>query len=152
LPERNRFIRGLRTWVGFQQVGISYERAARFAGEPKYTFRTLVKLGLDGIINFSYRPLQAITWIGILTGLGAVALAILVLSQYIFNFAIFGFNPRTATGWTSLVLVLLFSSAVQLFCLGILGEYLGRLFEETKRRPIYLVKQRINIDAPPSNL
>lgn len=145
LPERNRFVRGLRTWVGFRQTGLAYERAARFAGEPKYTLRKLFKLAGDGIVNFSYRPLQAIMLLGFFVGTVAVALGLVVLAQYIGNFPILGYNPREARGWTSLILVLLFSSAVQLFCLGILGEYLGRLFEETKRRPVYLVKKRIGI-------
>jgi dolichol-phosphate mannosyltransferase len=148
LPERNRFVRGLRTWVGFRQTGLAYERAARFAGEPKYTFRKLFKLASDGIINFSYRPLQWIMMLGFAVGTIAILLGILVLVQYVGNFPIIGYNPREARGWTSLILVLLFSSAVQLFCLGILGEYLGRLFEETKRRPIYLVKKRIGLEAP----
>ena len=148
LPERNRFVRGLRTWVGFRQTGLAYERAARYAGEPKYTLRKLFKLASDGIINFSYRPLQAIMLLGFIVGLIAVGLGVVVLVQYVGNFPIAGYNPREARGWTSLILVLLFSSAVQLFCLGILGEYIGRLFEETKRRPVYLVKKRIGVDEP----
>jgi glycosyltransferase involved in cell wall biosynthesis len=150
LPERNRFVRGLRTWVGFRQTGLAYERQARFAGEPKYTLRKLIGLASDGIVNFSYRPLQAIMLLGFLVGVLAVALGLVVLAQYLGNFAILGYNPRDAQGWTSLILVLLFTSAIQLFCLGILGVYLGRLFEETKRRPVYLVKKRIGLSAPPA--
>ncbi len=148
LPERNRFIRGLRTWVGYQQTGLAYERAARYAGEPKYTLRSLFKLASDGIINFSYRPLQAIMLLGFMVGVAAIAMGLIFLAQYIWDFPIMGYKPREARGWTSLILVLLFSSAVQLFCIGILGEYIGRLFEETKRRPIYLVKRRIGVGKP----
>ena len=148
LPERNRFVRGLRTWVGFRQEGMAYERSARFAGEPKYTFVRLLRLGMDGIVNFSYRPLQLIMLLGMTVGVLAFVLGVLVLIQYAGDYTIFGYNPRNATGWTSLALTLLFSSAVQLFCLGILGEYLGRLFEEAKRRPAYLVRRRIGV-APP---
>ena len=148
LPERNRFVRGLRTWVGFRQTGLAYERAARYAGEPKYTLRKLLRLAGDGIINFSYRPLQWSMFLGFAVGAIALGLGLLVLVQYIGDFAIIGYNPRQARGWTSLILVLLFSAAVQLFCLGILGEYMGRLFEETKRRPIYLVKKRIGVEPP----
>ncbi|MGQ0648522.1 MAG: glycosyltransferase family 2 protein [Gemmatimonadaceae bacterium] len=148
LPERNRFIRGLRTWVGYQQSGLAYERAARYAGEPKYTLRKLLRLASDGIINFSYRPLQAIMLLGFAVGTIAILLGMVVLVQYAGDFPIAGYNPRQARGWTSLILVLLFSSAIQLFCLGILGEYIGRLFEETKRRPIYLVKKRIGVEPP----
>jgi dolichol-phosphate mannosyltransferase len=148
LPERNRFVRGLRTWVGFRQAGLAYERAARFAGEPKYTLSTLLKLAIDGIVNFSYRPLQLIMALGITVGILSIALGLVVLFQYIADYAIFGYNPRQARGWTSLILVLLFSAATQLFCLGILGEYIGRLFEETKRRPVYLVKKRVGFQDP----
>ena len=148
LPERNRFVRGLRTWVGYRQAGIAYEREARFAGAPKYTFSGLVKLGLDGIINFSYRPLHFAMLLGFSVGAGGFLFGLLVVAQYIGDWTIWGFNPRQARGWTSLMFVLLFSSATQLVCVGILSEYVGRLFEETKRRPIYLVRERINIDSP----
>lgn len=146
LPERNRFVRGLRTWVGYRQTGLAYERAARYAGEPKYTLRKLMQLASDGIINFSYRPLQAIMILGAVVGVLALALGGVVFVQYIGDISIGGYNPREARGWTSLMLVILSIAAVQFFCLGILGEYIGRLFEETKRRPMYLVKRRIGFD------
>jgi len=149
LPERNRFVRGLRTWVGFRQTGMAYEREARFAGEPKYTFRKLLKLAADGIINFSYKPLHFVMVLGMLVGIGSLLLGIFVIIQYLLDWTIWGFNPHQARGWTSLIFVLLFSTATQLFCLGILGEYIGRLFEETKHRPLYLVRRRINIKPAP---
>jgi glycosyltransferase involved in cell wall biosynthesis len=148
LPERNRFVRGLRTWVGFRQEGMAYERSARYAGEPKYTFFRLLRLGMDGIVNFSSRPLQLIMLLGMTVGAFSFLLGIAVLVQYLGNYTIAGYNPRQAQGWTSLTLTLLFSSAVQLLCLGILGEYIGRLFEEAKRRPVYMVRHRIGV-APP---
>jgi len=148
LPERNRFIRGLRTWVGFCQTGLAYERQARYAGEPKYTFRKLFKLAADGIINFSYRPLQFIVFLGILVALVSIAGGFLEVLQYLTDFTILGFNPRNARGWTSLMFVVLFSSGVQLICLGVLGEYVGRLFEEVKQRPVWLVRKRVNLPEP----
>lgn len=148
LPERNRFVRGLRTWVGYRQTGMAYERHSRFAGEPKYTLQKLVKLALDGIINFSYRPLQFIMSAGVLVAVLSCLGGLFVVLQYLLNWTVIGFNPRNARGWTSLIFVLLFSSATQLICLGILGEYLGRLFEEVKGRPIWLVKKRINLPEP----
>jgi dolichol-phosphate mannosyltransferase len=148
LPERSRFIRGLRSWVGFPQTGLCYERHARFAGAPKYTLRKLVKLGLTGIVNFSSRPLRLIALSGMALGLLAVGLAVLVFVQYVTDWTILEYNPRHAKGWTSLILVLLFLGAAQLFSLGILGEYLGRLFEEIKGRPVYVVRRRINLDDP----
>ncbi len=149
LPERSRFVRGLRSWVGFRQTGLAYERQARFAGEPKYTYRKLLKLAMDGIINFSYRPLQFIMSIGLALAFCSVAGAAFVVVQYVTNWTVFGFNPHQARGWTSLIFVLLFFSAVQLVCLGILGEYMGRLFEEVKQRPVWLVKKRINLPEEP---
>ena len=144
LPERNRFVRGLRTWVGFRQVGLAYERQSRFAGEPKYTLAKLVKLALDGIINFSYRPLQLIMSLGVILAFLSVLGSIFVVFQYVTDWTIIGFNPRNARGWTSLTFLLLFFSAVQLICVGILGEYIGRLFEEVKQRPVWVVKKRLN--------
>lgn len=146
LPERNRFVRGLRTWVGYRQTGMAYERDARFAGEPKYSFARLLKLALDGIVNFSYKPLHMAILFGAAVGILSILGGAFVLVQYFTNWTVMGFNPRQARGWTSLIFAILFSSAVQLFCVGILSEYVGRLFEETKRRPIYLVRERINID------
>ena len=145
LPERNRFVRGLRTWVGYRQTGLAYERQSRFAGEPKYTFRKLLKLALDGVINFSYQPLQFSLMLGVGMGVFCLLLGFLILVQYVGDWTILGFNPRQARGWTSLIFMILVCSAMQLFCLGILGEYIGRLFEEAKRRPVYLVRQRINV-------
>jgi dolichol-phosphate mannosyltransferase len=145
LPERNRFVRGLRSWVGFRQTGIAYERQSRFAGEPKYNFRRLFKLAADGIINFSYRPLQFIMSLGLILALMCMLGAIFVLIQYSANWTIAGFNPRNQRGWTSLIFVILFFSAVNLVCMGILGEYIGRLFEEVKHRPVWIVKKRVNL-------
>lgn len=150
LPERNRFVRGLRSWVGFRQTGLAYERHARFAGEPKYTFTKLLKLAADGIVNFSYRPLQFIMSFGVFLALLSLLGSVFVLVQYAANWTISGYNPRQARGWTSLMFAVLFFAAVQLICMGILGEYLGRLFEEVKHRPVWLVKKRINLaqDTP----
>ena len=145
LPERNCFVRGLRSWVGFRQTGIAYERQSRFAGEPKYNFRKLFRLAVDGIINFSYRPLQFIMSIGLLLAFFSMLGAVFVVIQYVTDFTLAGFNPRNSTGWTSLIFVILFFSAANLICMGILGEYIGRLFEEVKHRPVWIVKRRINL-------
>ncbi len=152
LPERNRFVRGLRTWVGYRQTGLAYERQSRFAGEPKYTFRKLLKLALDGVINFSYQPLQFSLMIGVGMGMLCLLLGFLIIVQYLADWTVLGFNPRQARGWTSLIFTLLFCSAMQLFCMGILGEYIGRLFEEAKRRPVYLVRTRINVEASANSM
>jgi hypothetical protein len=145
LPEYNRFVRGLRSWVGFRQVGMAYERQARFAGEPKYTFRKLFKLATDGLINFSYRPLQFIMSLGLTLAVFSVLVAMFFAFQYMANLTIFGLNPRSARGWTSIIVCILFFSAANLVSMGILGEYIGRLFEEVKHRPTWIVRKRINI-------
>lgn len=145
LPERSRFVRGLRSWVGFRQTGLAYERDARFAGEPKYDFRRLMKLAMGGIVNFSYRPLQFIMFLGLALAALCFMGAIFVALQYVANWTIIGFNPRNARGWTSTIFIVLFVSAANLTCMGILGEYLGVLFEEVKHRPVWVVKKRVNL-------
>jgi dolichol-phosphate mannosyltransferase len=145
LPERNRFVRGLRTWIGYRQIGIAYSRPARAAGAPKYTLRSLMNLALDGVVNFSFMPLRIVGITGLALGVLALAAAAAFALQYFADATVMGYNPRRAPGWTSLMLTILSLSAVQLFALGVLGEYLGRLFEETKRRPPYLIATTLNI-------
>ena len=145
LPERNRFIRGLRSWIGFRQAGLPYERQGRAMGEPKYTFRQLLNLALDGIFNFSTKPLRMIALTGFFIGMLALAAGLLFFVQYVTDWTIWGYNPREARGWTSLMLAVLFLAGVQLFSLGVIGEYLGRLFAEIKRRPVYLVGRTVNL-------
>jgi dolichol-phosphate mannosyltransferase len=152
LPERNRFVRGLRTWVGYRQTGLAYERQGRQAGEPKYTFAKLVRLGMDCIVNFSCKPLQMVMSFGLAIGVFTILAGALVAVLFLTNSAVFGYNPRQVRRWTSLALALCFLSGVQLISLGILGEYLGRLFEEVKRRPEFIIRNRLNFsrDAAPA--
>jgi dolichol-phosphate mannosyltransferase len=146
LPERSRFLRGLRSWIGLRQTGLAYERQARVVGAPKYTFAKLAQLALDGIVNFSSKPLRLIMVAGASLGLFSMLAALLVLVQYAFDWTVWQYNPRDQRGWTSLMLAVLFLSSAQLFCLGIIGEYVGRLFDEVKRRPVYLVGRTINVE------
>jgi dolichol-phosphate mannosyltransferase len=141
LPEKNRFVRGLRTWVGFRQTGCIYERAARAAGEPKYSFRKLLILALDGIFNFSTTPLSLIFVAGLFTATGAALAATTYLIARIGDFTIFGHSPEDVPGFTTLIITILFFSGVQLISVGILGEYLGRIYQESKMRPTYVVKE-----------
>ncbi|MEX2187229.1 MAG: glycosyltransferase family 2 protein [Pirellulales bacterium] len=138
--ERNRYLRGLRTWVGFPQTGIVVERAARAAGESKYTPRKLVKLALDGIFSFSTAPLRAATVLGAATIAASLSFAAFTLYQRVF----LGHAPA---GFTALVLGITFLSGVQLLFLGVIGEYVGRVYEEVKRRPHYLVDRVITADS-----
>jgi glycosyltransferase involved in cell wall biosynthesis len=133
LPERTRFVRGLRTFVGYRQIGIAYERAARAAGQPKYTLRGLIRLAVDGLVDFSSYPLQLATYFGFLSGLLAILLLVWVFLDAIYQQA----TPR---GWASTMVVVLFMGAVQLVCLGIMGQYVRRTFIESKQRPTYVVR------------
>jgi len=133
LPERMRFIRGLRSFVGFRQVGLAYERSARAAGQSKYTLRRLIGLALDGLVSFSSYPLRLVTQLGLVTIFVAMILGVWVLRD--------AFIHQTAPrGWASTVVVVLFMGAVQLFSIGILGEYLRLIFLEVKQRPTYIVR------------
>ena len=133
LPERNRFIRGLVSWVGFPQVAVRYRRHARHAGETKYPLKKMVRFAIDGITSFSFLPLRLATWTGFLVS----ALAFL----YIVVVIVLKFLGINWPGYTSLMAAILFLGGVQLIMIGILGEYLGRVFDEVKRRPLYLVRE-----------
>jgi len=132
LPERKRFIRGLRTFVGFRQTGLEYDRPAREAGKPKYTLSALLRLAVDGLVSFSSYPLRVVTYLGI-----AAATLAAMLTVWIFVDA---FYQHTAPrGWASLIVVVLFMGSVQLISLGIIGEYIRLIFLESKGRPGYIV-------------
>jgi len=134
LPERNRFVRGLRSWVGFRQVGLAYERDARFAGRPKYTFQKLVHLALDGLISFSYLPLRLSTMVGF----GVSVMSLLAAVYYLIKKLTRGLRPP---GFATLVVLLLFLGGVQLITVGVVGEYIGHVLDEVKRRPAYVVRE-----------
>jgi polyisoprenyl-phosphate glycosyltransferase len=136
MPERNRFVRGIRTWVGFDQVGLAYERQARHFGKTKYSFSKLLYLALDGLVSFSYIPLRLIT----LAGFGISALSILIAIFYTIKKVLVGLDPP---GFATLVVSIFFLAGVQLITLGVIGEYVGRIFEEVKHRPLYIVKRVI---------
>jgi dolichol-phosphate mannosyltransferase len=134
LPEKMRFVRGLRSFAGFRQVGLAYERAAREAGKPKYTFGSLILLAIDGLINFSSYPLRLVTYVGFVTICIALALLVWVVTSAIYNHTV----PQ---GWASTLVTVLFMGSIQLFSLGIIGEYIRLIFQETKRRPTYIVRE-----------
>jgi dolichol-phosphate mannosyltransferase len=142
LPERRRFVRGLRTFVGFRQVGLEYERAARGGGRPKYTFGRLVGLAIDGLISFSSYPLRLVTYLGLASATIALGLMAWVLWDAFVRLS----APR---GWASTVVVVLFMGSVQLISLGIIGEYIRLIFLETKGRPSYIIASRVEGAAAP---
>jgi len=135
LPERNRFVRGLRSWVGFKQVGMEYERDARIAGKSKYTFKKLLKLAFDGIFSFSYAPLQFMFYLGT-TALICSVLGSLLAIYYRF------FTPyyNRVPGFATTIILVMFIGGLQLFSIGVLGEYIRRTYDETKQRPQYIVE------------
>ena len=135
MPERNRYIRGLRAWVGFQQTSVQFEREPRFAGEVKYTFGKSLALALNGLVSFSKVPLRLSTYVGLLAAVAAILMAILVLYWRLFV-------PHTPlTGFTIILVAIFFLGAVQLVSIGILGEYIGRIYEEVKGRPLYTLAE-----------
>jgi glycosyltransferase involved in cell wall biosynthesis len=136
VPEHNRYLRGLRTWVGFRQTGIAVERAERFAGQSKYSYRALIRLAFDGIFAFSIAPLRAAAV------LGAVAV---LLSTLFTLYAVYArvVLQRSPQGFTALIVVMTFLSGMNLFFLGVIGEYVGRVYEEAKARPLYVIGRLI---------
>jgi len=146
LPEKNRFVRGLRSWVGFRQVGIEYERAKRATGDTKYSLSKLVKLAGDGIFNFSTVPLSWIFSLGVVCSmLSFFGLGFFVIWRLV-DFKILGRSPEDVPGFTSVILAILFFSGIQLVSVGILGKYLGRVYEEVKNRPTYMVSRVFQSD------
>jgi len=134
MPERTRFIRGIRSWVGLRQVGVLFERHARHAGESKYSVGRLMILALDGLVSFSFVPLRVITVLGI-----AVSVLSLIMAVFFFvKKLLYGLSPP---GFATIVVSIFFLAGIQLITLGVIGEYVGRIFEETKRRPLYVLRR-----------
>ncbi len=148
MPERDVFVRGLRAWTGFRQIGVEYERAARVAGETKYPLRKLVKLALDGVFAFSAFPLRLASYLGFISLTISLAGAALVVVWKIFNFRLLGHYPSEVPGWTSLVCLILFLAGMQFLILGILGEFVRRIYSEVQQRPRWIVQQALGF--PPT--
>jgi dolichol-phosphate mannosyltransferase len=148
MPERNRFVRGLRSWLGFRQIGVVCERQPRAAGQVKYTFRRLVRLARDGVVNFSYRPLEMIGAFGLVVAAASFATMGFMFFAWLLDFDVRGIKVSQLPGYTSLILSVLFIGGVQLLSLGILGEYVGRIFDEVKQRPLFVVRSTIGVSVP----
>jgi dolichol-phosphate mannosyltransferase len=145
LPERSRYLRGLRTWCGFRQTSVEFDRAERAAGLPQYTFKKSFKLAMDGLFSFSATPLRLATYLGLWVSGFAFFGVLFTLAQKIFaaQFAKIGFAP--GAGFPTIVISILFLGGVQLICLGILGEYIGRIYEEVKGRPLWVLRDSAGI-------
>lgn len=135
LRERHRFIRGMTAWVGFRQCGVTYVRPERKHGETKYPLRKMLRFALDGITSFSYVPLQLATWVGFCVSLFSFAYIVVVLILKIRNINV--------PGWTTMMCFILLLGGLQLMLIGVLGEYLGRVYDEVKGRPLYLVAEEV---------
>lgn len=137
MRERHRFLRGMSAWVGFRQIGVPYRRAARFAGVTKYPFRKMLRLAINAITSFSYFPLQLATYLGFFSaGLSLIAIPIVIIERLA--------GQQAFLGQATTLIAVLFLGGVQLISLGILGEYIGRLYDEAKGRPLYIVRETYN--------
>ena len=136
LPEKNRFLRGMVNWVGFNQIPVEYVRDERWAGETKYPFKKMLKFAADGIFSFTYKPLKLATYIGLFLSVVGFLYLLVVLFQKLFT-------DTALTGWASIMAVTLVFHGITLVILGIIGEYIGRIYEEVKSRPLYIVKETI---------
>ncbi len=140
IKETNRFVRGLVSWIGFRQSTIEYERDERFAGKTKYPFRKMIKFALDGIFSFSDKPLK----IALNMGFFSILIGIVMIV-----YAVFGklfFPEITVPGWASILIAVVFFGGIQLFTIGVIGEYIGRIYDETKKRPLYIIEDEINFE------
>lgn len=138
MPERNRYLAGLRAWVGFRQTAVEYERDARWSGAPRVSVARLFRLAFDGIFSFSNLPLRLATLLGLVVSLAAFLLMATILYLRLFT-------DRAILGWASLMTSILFLGGVILVTIGIIGEYTGRIYDEVKRRPLYVVAERVGV-------
>jgi len=136
MPERDRFVRGMVSWVGFRQIGVPYARAARFAGESKYPLGKMLRFAFDGVASFSIRPLRLATWLGFCSSFFA-------LCGIIYAIAVRLLTNRWVAGWAATFVAILFVGGIQLLSVGVIGEYVGRIYGEVKRRPLYIVAERL---------
>jgi polyisoprenyl-phosphate glycosyltransferase len=139
MPERDRYVRGLVSWVGYKQIGLPYARAERFAGTTKYPLRKMIRFASDGVISFSTKPLKVAMFIGMLcAGLACLGIVLALLVRLT--------TSDWVPGWTATIIAILFLGGIQLICMGILGEYMGRTYMQSKERPLYIIGERINQD------
>lgn len=133
MPERNRFLRGMASWIGLKQAPLPYERATRFAGTTSYPLSKMLRLAVDAVTSFSIVPMRMASYVGVTLGIAGIVMLIYVLGAW--------FSGQTVQGWTSLMVIVLVIGSAQLVSLGVFGEYLGRLYMEAKQRPLYVVDE-----------
>lgn len=140
MPERDRFLRGMISWIGYKQVAVLYERAPRFAGASKYPLLKMLRFALDGILSFSFAPLRVATWMGFIAMLMAFAGIVYAILLRLYT-------TDWVRGWASIFVAVLFMGGVQLVTIGIIGEYIGRIYDEVKQRPLYFVQERLGFET-----
>ena len=145
LPEHNKFLRGLFSWVGYKQISFEYERQERIAGKTKYPLRKMFKLASDGIVSFSTKPLKILGIIGSISIIISIIILIYALISYIFKL------NNLSAGWTSIMVTVTFFAGIQLVSLWVMSEYIGRIYDETKRRPQYIIDKKINFSENEKN-
>ncbi len=139
MPERDRFLRGMVSWVGFRQVAVMYRRAPRLAGESKYPLLKMLRFAVDGVLSFSFAPLRVAIWTGFMSiGLALAGIIYALSGRFI--------TKDVVRGWSSIFVAVLFMSGVQLISIGIIGEYIGRIYGEVKHRPLYFVQERLGFE------
>jgi polyisoprenyl-phosphate glycosyltransferase len=141
MPERDRFVRGMVSWLGFSQVAVPYRREPRTAGVTKFSFFKMLKFAMDGIFSFSIVPLRVATWTGFITSFLAIVGIVLVSLERVLGV------EGLVKGWTSTMFAVLFIGGVQLICMGIIGEYIGRIYGESKHRPLYVVRETLGFEG-----
>jgi dolichol-phosphate mannosyltransferase len=142
MPEQARFVRGMVAWIGFRQVPLPYDREERFAGETKYPLGKMIRFALDALTGFSSAPLKLASHAGLALSVGSVLIVLYILAGWL--------TGQTVPGWTSLMLVVVVLGAIQMFVLALMGEYIGRLYNEAKRRPLYIVQEVAGRAGEPS--
>ena len=147
MPETIRFVRGLRAFAGFKQIGIEYERSSRAMGKTKYSFIKLMNLALDGLFGFSTFPLRIAILLGIMIAVPSCVMGLIIFSGKIFNFAIFGRTPGAVPGFTTLAIGMFFLGGIILIFMGVIGEYIGRIYYEVKRRPTYIIESEYSSEG-----
>lgn len=140
LQEKNKYIRGLVSWIGFCQIPVEYNREERWAGKSKYPLKKMLRFAMDAITSFSYKPLKLATYLGFLLSLSGFIYLLVVIYQRLFT-------HTTISGWTSIVVINLFFNGIVLIILGIIGEYIGRIYEEAKNRPSYIIREKIGFSS-----
>jgi glycosyltransferase involved in cell wall biosynthesis len=143
MPERDRFLRGMISWIGYKQVAVLYERAPRFAGASKYPLLKMLRFAVDGVLSFSFAPLRVATWMGFI----AMAMA---FAGIVYAVLLRLYTTDWVRGWASIFVAVLFMGGVQLVTIGIIGEYIGRIYEEVKQRPLYFVQERLGFRNEPA--